>query len=82
MDVNQPPTITSLPTGPAYKDVAWSYAVTASDVNDAPENWTYSIDPASQIPTSAIGSSTGLIAWIGTGPSSYAVIVNVSNAAS
>jgi len=79
VDVNQPPTITSLPTGPAYKDVAWSYAVTASDTDDPPQNRTYALDPASQIPTNAIGSSTGLITWTGTVPGSYAVIVKVSD---
>jgi hypothetical protein len=62
---NQPPTITSTPTGPALRDRAYEYQATATDPDGQSVTW--SVD-TSAVPPSVVGdlnmnSSTGLLTW-------------------
>ncbi|EMI22574.1 Na-Ca exchanger/integrin-beta4 domain protein, partial [Rhodopirellula maiorica SM1] len=74
---NQAPEITSQPTGPASRHLAWSYQVKATDPEG--DTLTYSLD-TSAVPTAAMGdlainSSTGLITWTPTVAGSFVVKV-------
>tara|TARA_E500000305_G_scaffold36763_3_gene28012 strand:+ start:86 stop:17857 length:17772 start_codon:yes stop_codon:yes gene_type:complete len=58
---NDPPEITSIPTGPAVVGTSYSYQVTAFDPEG--ETLVYSVDSASEAVGITIDSSTGLLTW-------------------
>tara|TARA_R110002167_G_scaffold352262_1_gene565134 strand:- start:1303 stop:19128 length:17826 start_codon:yes stop_codon:yes gene_type:complete len=58
---NDPPEITSIPTGPAVVGTSYSYQVTAFDPEG--ETLTYSVDSASEAVGITIDSTTGLLTW-------------------
>jgi len=63
--LNDPPEITSHPTGPAIRNCPWLYQATATDPNG--DTITWSLD-TSKVPVDALGdlaisSTTGLVTW-------------------
>ena len=58
---NDPPEITSIPTGPAVQEQAYEYQVTAYDPEG--ETLTYSLDAAAEAVGVSIDADTGLLTW-------------------
>jgi VCBS repeat-containing protein len=76
--VNDAPVITSVPNTSATEAVAYSYAVTASDVEGDTLTWSLTEAPAGMV----IDADTGVISWTPTNASSDAsVTVQVSDGA-
>lgn len=79
LEVNEAPTITSIPAQTAVELALWSYQVQASDVDLPANTLTYSLPTK---PTGMTISVTGLIEWTPTenqGPGTYAVTVVVTD---
>ena len=72
---NDPPEITSKPTGPALRDVTWTYQVVAVDPND--DAVTITLDAASLARGATLVN--GLISWKPTAAGTYNFIVTATD---
>ncbi|MCA9078376.1 MAG: putative Ig domain-containing protein [Planctomycetaceae bacterium] len=73
---NQPPEITSIPTGPAFTGETYTYQVVATDPNSDP--LTYRLDAASVSAGISIDAN-GLLSWDPTTIGTYAITIAVED---
>ncbi|MBA2115003.1 putative Ig domain-containing protein [Bremerella alba] len=74
---NDPPVITSFPTGPAITGKRFHYQVAAHDPNGDVLN--YSIDSAAEADGIEIDSETGALTWIPGSSGSYPITITVND---
>ena len=79
-DVNDPPTITSTPSGPAIRGNTWQYPATATDPNGDAITWR--IGNLADFATDnqpAIDANSGLVTWTPTSEGRYDFLIEASD---
>lgn len=78
VQLNDPPEITSRPTGPAVRDRLYTYQATATDANG--DTITWSLSPTmTVVGDMAIDASTGAFTWTPTAKGSFDITVVASD---
>lgn len=77
--LNDPPEITSNPTGPAVRDRLYRYQATATDPDGDAITW--SLDAASTARGITVGAATGLLAWTPTTAGAFPISLTAADGA-